>query len=171
MERRVILKLVAAGFLAPAAEGQDSYRPLFFTSEDMETLDRLTEILIPADEHSPGASAALVNRFLDVLVSEGPDAGRRIWREGLDLVDTEARRLFQRAFRACEPAQQEQIVSTMARNELNPSTDLERFFRTVKRMTIDGYYTSKIGIHQELEYQGNTALAAFEGCTHPEHQA
>jgi hypothetical protein len=38
-------------------------------------------------------------------------------------------------------------------------------------MTIDGYYTSKIGIHQELEYQGNTALAEFEGCTHPEHQA
>jgi hypothetical protein len=171
MERRVILKLVAAGFLAPAAEGQDSYRPLFFTPEDMETLDRLTEILIPADDHSPGASAARVNRFLDVVVSEGPEAGRSIWREGLDLVDAEAQRLFQRAFRACELAHQEQVVATMARNELNPSTDLERFFRTVKRMTIDGYYTSKIGIHQELEYQGNTALAAFEGCTHPEHQA
>ncbi len=37
-------------------------------------------------------------------------------------------------------------------------------------MTIDGYYTSAIGIHKELEYKGNTALAEFPGCTHPEHQ-
>jgi hypothetical protein len=172
MERRVILKLIAAGFLAPGANPQEqSYQPKFFAAGDMETLDRLTEMLIPADDHSPGASAALVNRFLDVVVSEGSDAGKTIWREGLDAVDAAAQERFQRAFRACEPAQQEDIVALMAQNELNPSTDLERFFRTLKRMTIDGYYTSKIGIHQELEYQGNTALAEFEGCTHPEHQA
>ena len=40
----------------------------------------------------------------------------------------------------------------------------------VQQTTIDGYYTSAIGIHQDLEYQGNTALAEFPGCTHPEHK-
>ena len=172
MERRLILKLVSAGFLVPTAGAQqEDYRPVFFTPEQMDALDRLTEILIPADDHSPGASGALVNRFLDVVVSEGSEGGRRIWREGLGAVDAESQNRFQRPFRACEPSQQEQIVARMALNERAPSTELERFFRTLKRMTIDGYYTSKIGIHQELEYQGNTALAAFEGCTHPEHQA
>ncbi len=38
-------------------------------------------------------------------------------------------------------------------------------------MTVDGYYTSKIGIHQDLEYKGNTAISEFPGCTHAEHQA
>ena len=172
MERRVILKLIAAGFLAPAANAQEErYPPKFFTAEEMEALDRLTEILIPADDHSPGASAALVNRFIDVIVDDGPEAGRAIWRDGLSAVDAESQRRFKRAFRASQPTQQEEIVAVMASNELSPSTDLERFFRTLKRMTIDGYYTSKIGIHQELEYNGNIALSEFPGCTHPEHQA
>jgi hypothetical protein len=38
-------------------------------------------------------------------------------------------------------------------------------------MTIDGYYTSEIGIKQELKYKGNTYLKEFKGCTHPEHQS
>lgn len=172
MERRVILQLVAAGFLVPVAESQEAaYRPLFFTPGEMATLERLTEILIPADDHSPGASEALVNRFIDVMVSDNGAAAQHIWRNGLKAVDAEAERRFQESFRDCGPEQQDQIVATMAANELDPSAELERFFRTLKRMTIDGYYTSKIGIHQELEYRGNTALAEFAGCTHPEHLA
>ncbi len=37
-------------------------------------------------------------------------------------------------------------------------------------MTINGYYSSAIGIHNDLQYQGNTYVQKFEGCTHPEHQ-
>ncbi len=38
-------------------------------------------------------------------------------------------------------------------------------------MTINGYYTSAIGIQQDLQYVGNDFLPEFPGCTHPEHQA
>ena len=55
----------------------------------------------------------------------------------------------------------------MARNEGDPTTELERFFAVLKRSTLDGYYTSKVGIHEDLNYQGNSALADFPGCTHP----
>ena len=41
--------------------------------------------------------------------------------------------------------------------------------RLMKSMTADGYYTSRIGLVQELGYKGNTVLAAFPECTHPEH--
>jgi hypothetical protein len=41
----------------------------------------------------------------------------------------------------------------------------------LKQMTVNGYYTSATGIHKEMEYAGNTYLAAFPECTHPEHQA
>ncbi len=172
MERRVILRLIAAGFLAPNVEAQqNAYSPLFFTAQEMKTLERLSEIIIPADDHSPGAAEALVNRFIDVMVSDAGGSAQRIWRNGLAAVDAEANRRYGKPFRSCEASQQDSVVATMAANELDPSAELERFFRTLKRMTIDGYYTSKIGIHQELEYQGNTAVAEFEGCTHPEHQA
>jgi hypothetical protein len=44
------------------------------------------------------------------------------------------------------------------------------FFRAIKSMTIAGYYTTEIGLRQELGDDGRMALGAFEGCTHSEHQ-
>lgn len=43
-----------------------------------------------------------------------------------------------------------------------------RFFRLVKNLTADGYYTSRVGLIEELGYQGNTFLAAFPACSIPE---
>jgi gluconate 2-dehydrogenase gamma chain len=43
-----------------------------------------------------------------------------------------------------------------------------RFFRLVKNLTADGYYTSRAGLLEELGYKGNTALARFPACTVPE---
>jgi hypothetical protein len=45
-------------------------------------------------------------------------------------------------------------------------TDLPevRFFIELKRLTVRGYYTSKIGIHDELQYKGNRILQEFVGC-------
>jgi hypothetical protein len=44
-----------------------------------------------------------------------------------------------------------------------------RFFRLIKNLTADGYYTSRVGLLQELGYTGNTALAKFPVCSVPEH--
>jgi hypothetical protein len=43
-----------------------------------------------------------------------------------------------------------------------------RFFRLVKNLTADGYYTSRVGLVEELGYAGNTFLAAFPACSIPE---
>jgi len=39
-----------------------------------------------------------------------------------------------------------------------------RFFRLMKNLTADGYYTSRIGLLDELRYAGNTALLEFPHC-------
>jgi hypothetical protein len=41
---------------------------------------------------------------------------------------------------------------------------LEAFFADTKQATIHGYYTSEIGIKQDLRYKGNTLLGEFVGC-------
>src|SRR5205085_10719405 len=43
------------------------------------------------------------------------------------------------------------------------------FFRLLKNLTADGYYTSRIGLVDELGYTGNTALGQFPSCPVPEH--
>ena len=47
---------------------------------------------------------------------------------------------------------------------VTPQTPLEAFFVMTKQATIRGYYTSKIGIHDELHYKGNVFLKDFVGC-------
>jgi hypothetical protein len=175
MNRRTILKLIAAGVLpGPAhfvslAQVSDAYQPYFFSAGEMTLLDQLTEIILPADEHSGGSRAARVNRYIDVLVSESNAAVQQRWQQGLRAVNQQATDSFGSAFEACTPGQQHQIVATLAAAEDRPQTAGGQFFVLLKQATVDGYYSSKIGIHDELEYQGNTALSEFDGCTHPEH--
>jgi hypothetical protein len=46
----------------------------------------------------------------------------------------------------------------------------DEFFRTLKDMTVDAYYSTREGLVTELGWSGYTAMAEFKGCTHPEHQ-
>ncbi|MCP5112528.1 MAG: gluconate 2-dehydrogenase subunit 3 family protein [bacterium] len=170
MDRRLVLKLAACGFLTSPGEGQQTELQ-FFSPAQGKMLDRLSEIIIPADERSPGAREAKVTLFIDVMVSDGGKALQRQWTAGLEAVDEEAARQHGRPFLELTSGEQESVIARMARNERRPANELERFFVRLKRMTVDGYYTSKIGIHQDLEYKGNTAISEFPGCTHAEHQA
>jgi len=49
-------------------------------------------------------------------------------------------------------------------------TEQNPFCVLLKNLTIDGYYTSKEGLTQELGWHGNTFLAEFKGCTHADHE-
>jgi hypothetical protein len=62
-------------------------------------------------------------------------------------------------------------VAEASREEEDPKTELGRFFVTLKRMTVDGYYTSAVGIHQDMKYQGNEHLTSSPRCEHPEHKS
>ena len=178
MERRLLLKLMAAGFLPGAASqpglvsiatAATAYQPQYFSMAEMGVLDRLTELIIPEDDHSSGAHAAELNVYIDVVVSDASDDVKQRWRKGLAAAAEETNRRFNKGLSDCDNGELDQVVAAMAANEQNPSTDLDRFFPLLKRATIDGYYTSKIGIHEDLQYQGNTAVSEFPGCTHEEH--
>jgi hypothetical protein len=182
MERRTALKLIAAGVVAERLEAAQhhlvqiaqapaAYKLQFFTPEQNALVDRLSDMIIPSDDHSPGAHEAKVSYFIDLMVDNSRKDVQAQWTAGLKAVDDEAQRRFEKSFLKCSPTEQDRILATMAAHEDKPSTELERFFARLKSMTIDGYYSSEIGIHKELEYKGNTAVAEFPGCTHPEHQA
>ncbi|HXF04010.1 MAG TPA: gluconate 2-dehydrogenase subunit 3 family protein [Blastocatellia bacterium] len=143
----------------------------FFTRREKETLDILTDLIIPADHHSPGARAANVSEFIDRVVSVSPEVTQRLWREGLVELDRLTQERVGKVFVQASPEEQTAILREISQNEQNPQTLLERFFRELKNRTIDGYYTSEIGIHQELRYRGNRWMKDFPGCTHPEHLA
>lgn len=151
---------------------QAAPQPLkFFTPEENAAVVEMSERIIPADDSSPGAKAARVSEYIDLIVSESSDVTKQLWRDGLAAIDKMSRDMFGKAFASASEDQQIKLLKEISKNERSPKTVEERFFRTIKFATVDGYYTSEIGIHQELKYKGNSYLKEFTGCTHPEHQS
>jgi len=148
----------------PATEGAR-----FFNPQEMETIAAISDLIIPTDEHSPGAKAAGVSSFIDLMVNESPNEIKDLWRDGLAAVDRMSERQFSVAFIRAGQEQQISLLKTISRNERRPKTIEERFFVAIKSFTVDAYYTSAIGIHHDLRYKGNAILKEFVGCTHPEH--
>ena len=168
LSRRDALRIAAGSVVAAnlatlrAAAAEPSLR--FFTAEEFALADALCELLIPADEHSPGARAAGAARFIDAALAESfTDEPRTVWRQGLGLVDAMAVGQHRVRFVELPAAQQTALLQRLSAHEGNPATDEDRFFVELKRRTVHAYYTSRIGIHDELEYKGNTMLGEFVG--------
>ena len=126
MERRTILKLVAAGVLPGSSSlvqiacRKDAYSPEFFSSSEFSMLDSLTEVILPSDDHSPGAKAAKVARFIDVMAADGTPDIRQRWRSGMETVSDLTKERFDRDFVECDASQQDEILAEISQNEENP---------------------------------------------------
>jgi hypothetical protein len=147
------------------------YKAKFFNADQMALIATISELIIPTDDHSKGAIAAEVPEFIDLMISESSAEAKKTWTDGLAAIDKLSLGKNDASFNKATKDQQIAILTEISKNEAKPQTLEERFFKTVKNMTIDGYYTSRIGIHDELQYKGNTYLKEFKGCTHPEHQS
>lgn len=149
-------------------EEATAYRYRYFDPQDVRTLDALAETIIPADQHSPGAGAARVCEYLDVILADASQETKDLWNNGIAIANELAANSFEKSFADCSSEERIAVVSELAGSEDPHGSLEERFFHALKRATIDGYYTSKIGIHQDLEYQGNEAMHDFPGCRHAE---
>jgi hypothetical protein len=139
-----------------------------FTASQHATVEALVEAIIPADERSPGAKQARVADYIDLLLAEQDETVRQPWLDGLIAFEAEATKRFGAPFAQLPSGQAEALLTDLSRNERPAAgvepTPLEKFFVQAKDATIRGYYTSEIGIHQELRYKGNTVLPEFVGC-------
>jgi hypothetical protein len=144
--------------------------PRFFNAAEMATISVASGMIIPADEKSGGAVEAGVPAFIDLMVSTSPPEVRTLWRDGLKALDAESREESGKSFVEASASERMKQLEKLAKNEMSPKSQAERLFRAMKLLTIDGYYTSEIGIHKDLEYKGNSYTKDFVGCTHPEHK-
>ena len=139
-------------------------QPKVFSPSQFATLELFVDAIIPTDDRSPGAKQARVADYIDLLVSENDRRMSLEWLGGLAALDAEAVTRFRASFAKLTAAQVDAILQAISRNEKSPQTPLEAFFVMAKQATIRGYYTSKIGIHDELHYKGNVFLKEFVGC-------
>ena len=166
--RRQAIALGAAATVAVSIETEvlaaQSAAATFFTRQELALVDELAEMIIPADEHSPGARAAKVAAYIDARLAEAFDAkDRTTWRDGLTRIEQLSRQVNGKPFLDATAAQRLALLERIAANEGKPEKPEEHFFKELKSRVVDAYYTSEIGIKQELEYRGNTYQAEFSG--------
>jgi hypothetical protein len=182
LTRRELLKLAGgAAAMAPlagaaaavpvsasAATTVPAAAPLFFTAAEFRLLDELTELIIPTDEHSPGARAAEVPKYIDARLAEYDPAmpdlkqAREQWKAGLASVDALSKEMHGAGILDVPEEKRNAVLERISKTE-KPETPAEQFFGELKSWTARGYYTSKIGIHQEMEYKGNTLQTEYAG--------
>ena len=116
-----------------------------------------------------GARAAAVVPLLDRLLAEKdpkiPEYAeeRKKWKDGLGRVDVVAQEMHGKTYLDSTPEQRLAVLTRMSKNEGDPKAPEERFFGQLKRATGHAYYSSKVGIHDEMQYKGNTLLPEFVG--------
>jgi gluconate 2-dehydrogenase gamma chain len=161
------------------AEPQDAkpgapFAPRFFSPAQFLVVSRLTDLIIPTTD-TPGAVAAGVPQYVDLVVDGDPKL-QATFRTGLQGLDETSRARFGSAFLQLTEAQQVEILTSLSQvteakkppTENVPEGDIG-FFHAVKGLTADGYYTSRVGLMQELGYNGDAVLATFPVFTIPEH--
>lgn len=161
-----VAQTVTAATQAKPGETKSAAR--FFTPAQHTLVEELSETIIPADSHSGGAKAAKVADYIEQVLRETTDDNQKtLWHEGLRLIDLMSQHYNGKSF--VDSSSEERIAVLTVLSDNDHMTDLPevRFFRDLKGLTVRGYYTSRIGIHDELEYKGNRMLTDFVGCDDP----
>jgi gluconate 2-dehydrogenase gamma chain len=143
-----------------------AYTPKYFSAPQYATLIFLCDTIIPKDEKSGGAVEAGAPEFIDLLTSENEDYQLKLGG-GLFWLDSFCTDRYGIVFMQCTPEQKKEVLDLIAfRKNAKQDRALSQgvsFFAFLRRLTCDGFYTSKIGI-ADLSYIGNTALREFPGC-------
>lgn len=138
------------------------YKAKALNPHEYQTLGKLADLIIPPDEKWPGAVGSGACEFIDLLASQNPKL-LAIYTGGIAWVDQNMKRRYSSDFVSAKPNQQAALLDLIAYRknespELGPGIE---FFEWARRMVVDAYYTSPIGI-KAIGYMGNTAVAKFE---------
>lgn len=198
MNRREALRMLTAGAVLPAltpellafyreAHPGSSYALRTLNPHQNDTVVVMIDQIIPATD-TPGAKAARVNEFIDVILTEwATDSERQNFLNGLADMDTQSNQLFGKNLVDASPAQQLTLLRSMddaammaqsVRRARHGNTIPEEFDKQLegnfwdvfKGITLHGYYTSEVAFTKELNPENRTLFelimpGAFHGCT------
>ncbi len=158
--RRFVQSLIAAPATAPLMVAQDSARPTpvpvvqaapkletgiaddagnttphFFTPPQLAALRKLSDIILPSINGAPGATDATAAEFLDFLIGQSLEDRQKLYRSGLDQLNTQAAKKFAKPFAELETPQAETLLSPLRASwTYDPPADaFARFLREAKQ--------------------------------------
>jgi hypothetical protein len=141
--------------------------PLTFTKEQHRTVAALCDVILPADEKSSSASQLKVPDFLDEWISAPyprQQADKRVILPGLDWLERESARRFQKPFAQTSEVQKKQICEDICsvQRAAPAFKEAAQFFGKFRDLTMGGFYSTAEGM-RDIQYLGNRPLTKFDG--------
>lgn len=178
--RRQLLQAIAAAAVAQGLSQADAqhvhemaadekkssgtYTPKALNAHEFATLERLAELIIPADSHGPSAKETGTGAFIDLLCSQSGQM-LDIYTGGFAWIDARMQTLHAKSFLDATPQQQTALLDQIAYRKtaiydetLSPGI---QFFSWIRKMVVDGYYTSPEG-YRDVGYLGNKGMTVFQ---------
>ena len=148
-------------FDSTAALASSSEAQLFLNPHQFKTVDSICEIIIP-QTNTPGARAAKVPQFIDLLLAERETQMQAEMTAGVKWLDRRSTELFGSDFVSASSEQQIDLLNRISSPDSSEAFG-QVFFQRLKTLTVFGYYTSKEGLEQELGYAGPMGTGSYEG--------
>ena len=184
MNRRELFRISLAGSLGATAAAREfpanfddsktlaraDWKPAFLSAHQNQTLVALGELIIPETD-TAGATTALVNRFIDLLLAAETHDTQQSFLNSLAYVDGEARSKYGNAFVYLTPESQTELLTFFAYsnsldswNEGKPPEDPgHTHFQNLKGWVSRAYFSSEAGM-KALGWNGEAAHGEFTGC-------
>ena len=136
--------------------------PRAVSPEQGEMIAVIADLIIPTTD-TPGARAVGVHEFIDTMLADyyGADDRAR-FAEGLTALDARARATCGEGFVRCAPERQIELIARLDHDTFASPQPARPFFRTMKELTLLGYYTSEAGATRELRHAA--VPGHYEGC-------
>lgn len=142
-------------------------RTVNFTPADISYMDEIAETILPATQ-TPGAKAAKVGEYMSVMVKDCyEEKDQKNFLDGLEKIDAASEKKYKKAFMDITPQERHDLLVEIDKEareytKTKKKEDLAHPFSVIKRLTLDGYFTSEIGAKQALRYV--PVPGKYEGC-------
>jgi hypothetical protein len=145
-----LMAAIAAGVVVPSIVRAADWKPTFLSAKQDELLVAVAETIVP------GAGAAKVNRFVDLLLSVDSADRQKAFLGSLAAVDEVSRSQFQKAFTDLSTEDREKAITSLSESH-------KEAFGNLKQWIVEAYYSSEVGM-KELGWDGNFAFDKYPTC-------
>ena len=82
----------------------------FFTADQFSALQKLGSMMMPAMKGNPGATDSQAPEFIDFLIGVSPADRQHLYRNGLDVINAQAKQKFHKPFAELDATQADAIL-------------------------------------------------------------
>lgn len=142
-------------------------RSVNFTPVDIAYMDEIAETILPATK-TPGAKAAKVGEYMSVMVRDCYDEkDQKRFLDALDKIDDASEKKYKKSFMEINPQERHDLLVAIDKEareytKAKKKEDPPHYFPMIKRLTLDGYFTSEVGAKQALNYVA--VPGKYQGC-------